>query len=87
MGLPQHTTTEKPSVSETGIDTNQSESIGAPAAEVSTQNSSLGATDSSQIAGGAIGGAGSTHGSAEEAADKLYEERMEDEYAKREGGA
>lgn len=30
---------------------------------------------------------GQTKGSAEEAAEKLYEERIEEEYAKREGGA
>lgn len=34
-----------------------------------------------------IGSSKSTPGSAEEAAEKLYEERMEEEYAKREGGA
>ena len=34
-----------------------------------------------------IGSSASKPGSAEEAADKLYEERMEEEYAKREGGA
>jgi len=33
------------------------------------------------------GGARQSKSEAEIAADKLYEERMEDEYAKREGGA
>ncbi|CAD0029008.1 unnamed protein product [Aureobasidium pullulans] len=55
-----------------------------PAANISTQNSSIGATNTSELAGGAIGG---TEGDAERAAEKLYEERMEEEYAKREGGA
>ncbi|KAI5205460.1 hypothetical protein E4T39_02979 [Aureobasidium subglaciale] len=82
MGLPQQTNTpvEKPSTSETA----ENNPTSNPAAEVSTQDSSIGATNPSELAGGAIGG---THGSAEEAADKLYEERMEEEYAKREGGA
>lgn len=33
------------------------------------------------------GSSASKPGSAEEAAEKLYQERMEEEYAKREGGA
>ncbi|KAG9969446.1 hypothetical protein KCU78_g24012, partial [Aureobasidium melanogenum] len=82
MGLPQQTNTpiEKPSTSETAETTTDS----IPAADVSTQTSSLGATNSSDLAGGAMGGA---QGDAERAAEKLYEERMEEEYAKREGGA
>ena len=72
MGLPQQTNTpiEKPSTSETAETTTDS----IPAADVSTQNSSLGATNSSDLAGGAMGGA---QGDAERAAEKLYEERME----------
>jgi len=72
MGLPQQTNTpiEKPSTSETAE--NNMDSI--PAANVSTQDSSIGATNSSELAGGAIGG---TSGDAERAAEKLYEERME----------
>lgn len=72
MGLPQQTTTpiEKPSTSETAE--NNMDSI--PAANVSTQDSKIGATNSSELAGGAIGG---TQGDAERAAEKLYEERME----------
>ncbi|THX82093.1 hypothetical protein D6D04_03721 [Aureobasidium pullulans] len=74
MGLPQQTTTpiEKPSTSETAENMTDS----TPAANISTQNSSIGATNTSELAGGA-----------ERAAEKLYEERMEEEYAKREGGA
>lgn len=81
MGLPQQTSTnptEKPSTSETFEQSNTS-------AETSTQSSSIGATDPSQLVGGAM--SGGSHGSAEAAADKLYEERIEEEYAKREGGA
>lgn len=73
MGLPQQTNTpiEKPSTSETNITAADS----TPAANISTQSSSVGATDPSELAGGAV--VGGAHGSAEEAADKLYEERME----------
>lgn len=72
MGLPQQTTTpiEKPSTSETAENMTDS----TPAANISTQNSSIGATNTSELAGGAIGG---TEGDAERAAEKLYEERME----------
>jgi hypothetical protein len=38
-------------------------------------------------ASGTTNGSGKTKTEAEIAADKLYEERIEDEYAKREGGA
>ena len=72
MGLPQQTTTnptEKPSTSETGISTDST-----PAAEISNQSSSVGATDPSQVASGAFGGG---QGDAERAAEKLYEERIE----------
>lgn len=79
MGLPQQTVsapTEKPSTSETSVSYPQDS---VPAAEVSDQNSSVGATGGSKIGEGKM--------SAEEAAEKVYEERIEDEYAKREGGA
>lgn len=76
MPLPQQTSSapiEKPSTSETGV----TDSVAA--GEISDQSSKMGAT-----AGGKIG---EGKGSAEEAAERLYEERIEDEYAKREGGA
>lgn len=75
---------EKPSTSLTG------ESNTAAEASLSTQQ------HSSAIANEAGDGAGASAGSSaaqntksevEKAADKLYEERIEDEYAKREGGA
>ena len=66
MPIPVHTTTEKPSTSETSQDSQ-------PATTVSGQNS--GTTQQT------------TKSEAELAAEKLYEERIEEEYAKREGGA
>jgi len=73
-------TTEKPSTSETAQGGNERPSGSVPAAEVPSEESSM---------GGVTAGAGvsESKGSAEEAADKLYEERIEEEYAKREGGA
>lgn len=50
-----------------------------PATDASVPNSSAAAHISQNPA--------QTKTPAEEAADRLYEERMEDEYAKREGGA
>ena len=73
MPLPMFTSHEKPSTSETKeIGQNQEQTQATPA------------TDQSQTAGGASGG---TKSEVELAAEKLYEERMEEEYAKREGGA
>jgi len=66
MGLPVHTSTEKPSTSETKVDPKDSQST--------TPSTSSGATQGTKT-------------EAELAAEKLYEERMEEEYAKREGGA
>lgn len=70
MPLPVHTSSEKPSnsetsVSETAANTTQTPTSTSSAAPPQQQNKS----------------------EAELAAEKLYEERMEDEYAKREGGA
>lgn len=75
MGLPQQTNTpvEKPSTSETNINADYP-SDSTPAANITTQSSSVGATNTSDLARGAVGG---THGDAEQAAEKLYEERME----------
>lgn len=73
MGLPVHTTVEKPSTSETRDANVQASSFSG---EQSTANSNSGA-----------GGTRQPKGEAELAAEKLYEERIEDEYAKREGGA
>ncbi|GAB7348472.1 hypothetical protein MBLNU459_g6884t1 [Dothideomycetes sp. NU459] len=73
MGLPQETSThptENPSTSET-MDQ------GTADVDARANSSVVGATDPTQLAGGAI--SGGSHGSAEAAADKLYEERMEEE--------
>ncbi|KAK4993843.1 hypothetical protein LTR50_000056 [Elasticomyces elasticus] len=75
MPIPMQTSsspTEKPSTSETAENTVPQDS--QKSANVSDQDSSMGAT-------------GQPKGDAEKAAEKLYEERIEDEYAKREGGA
>lgn len=55
---------------------------------VSQKSSSFTAV-AGQAAGAASGGSATedTKSNVEKAADKLYEERIEDEYAKREGGA
>ena len=45
------------------------------------------ATDVDASASNGSSAASKTKGEVERAAEKLYEERMEDEYAKREGGA
>jgi hypothetical protein len=50
----------------------------------SAQDSGPGQATTSETPNGSIGG---TKSEAELAAERLYEERMEDEYAKREGGA
>jgi hypothetical protein len=65
MGLPEHTSTEKPSTSETHVEPKDSQT---------TTFTSSGPTQG-------------TKSEAELAAEKVYEERMEEEYAKREGGA
>jgi len=69
---------EKPSTSETAEQ--QSSSTTTTSASIPDQKSSIDATAPGEISQ-------PTKGSAEEAAEKLYEERIEEEYAKREGGA
>ncbi|TKA61950.1 hypothetical protein B0A55_11245 [Friedmanniomyces simplex] len=76
-------TTETPSSSETRHSSHPlypKESVSA--AEVSTADSKVGMTSNQ-----ANSTTSNQPGSAEAAADKLYEERIEEEYAKREGGA
>ena len=79
MPLPQ-VTTEKPSTSETaepGVEYVRSSDVANTESPVGNTGPATEET-----------GAGSKGGvSAEEAAEKLYEERIEEEYAKREGGA
>lgn len=66
-------TTETPSSSETGGKDLYAED-NVPSGKSSNQEAKPGQSEVK-------------HGSAEEAAEKLYEERIEGEYAKREGGA
>ncbi|KAK5137379.1 hypothetical protein LTR08_008957 [Meristemomyces frigidus] len=82
--LPHTTTnprTETPSNSETAQEGYPKDSV--PAADVSTTESKVGMTSNQSEKTSSS----SQPGSAEAAADKLYEERIEEEYAKREGGA
>jgi len=90
MSTFQHTTTnpttETPSTSETaeggaaGANLYPKDSV--PAADVSNTESKVGMTSNQGSST-----TSSQPGSAEAAAEKLYEERIEEEYAKREGGA
>ncbi|KAI7260748.1 hypothetical protein KC345_g9987 [Hortaea werneckii] len=85
-----HTTTnptvETPSTSETaqggaaGANFYPKDSV--PAADVSNTASKMGMTPNQSEAT-----TSNQPGSAEQAAEKLYEQRIEEEYAKREGGA
>jgi len=77
-------TTETPSSSETSTGSGNSlyPKESTSAADISNTESKVGVTTNQgeSITSGAPG-------SAEAAAEKLYEERIEEEYAKREGGA
>lgn len=72
MGLPIHSGAEKPSNSETNDVAAQT--LDSAARQAQTANTTSSAPQQPK-------------GEAELAAEKLYEERMEEEYAKREGGA
>ncbi|KAK4959425.1 hypothetical protein LTR10_004229 [Elasticomyces elasticus] len=75
-------TTETPSSSETGGSNPMYPKESTSAADVSTSESKVGMTSNQ-----ASSTTSNQPGSAEAAAEKLYEERIEEEYAKREGGA
>ncbi|KAI9738627.1 MAG: hypothetical protein M1834_008132 [Cirrosporium novae-zelandiae] len=65
-----------------------SEALSAPAAETTnTQHQTTNNTTDAEVSSGSAGAVGQQKSEAELAAEKLYEERMEEEYAKREGGA
>lgn len=84
MPIPIQTVTEKPSNSGS-IAADATETSGStpqPASSIPDQQSSIGITGPEQ---GIAAGGGKSE--AEIAADKVYEERIEEEYAKREGGA
>lgn len=72
-------TTEMPSNSETAIGGEVVGSNIAPKDSASTEKAGQQQGDATRTS--------SEPGSAEAAAEKLFEERMEDEYAKRDGGA
>ncbi len=80
MPLSPPTKTEKPSTSNT-LDTNTMTS------KISSAMDDAGAKNGSSAAAETKAGVAQTASEVEKAANKLYEERMEDEYAKREGGA
>ena len=89
MPLPQQassTPIEKPSTSETAEGSNLYPKDSTPAADISDLDSKVGATSIPSTSTDSAGGDGGKL-SAEQAAEKLYEERIEEEYAKREGGA
>jgi hypothetical protein len=79
--LSTNPTSETPSTSETAIGGQG----GANLVPKDTTNDATTSTQDQQSTAKAPAAAGKM--SAEEAAEKLYAERMEDEYAKREGGA
>lgn len=81
MPLPVHATTDKPSSSSTPETATSTGQTGVQGAIASATDATGAAAKSGSTA------AEHTKSEAEQAADKLYEERMEDEYAKREGGA
>ena len=74
-------TSDKPSNSDTSIN---AESV---TNKVSSAMDDAGASNGSSAAAEAKAGIPQTASEASKAADKLYEENIEDEYAKREGGA
>lgn len=74
-------TSEKPSNNETGLDTRTMTS------NIEKSMDDAGASSGSSAAAQTKAGVAQTASEVEKAANKLYEERMEDEYAKREGGA
>ena len=81
MPLPSLTSSDKPSTSETSI---SPESI---TNSVSSAMDGANASSGGSAAAEAKAGFSQTASEASKAADKLYEENIEDEYAKREGGA
>ena len=84
MPLPMTETISSEKPSNSGIlPATTNETSTEPKSGVSEASSSV--TDAGASSGSSA--AQHTKSEVEEAADKLYEERMEDEYAKREGGA
>ena len=84
MVLIPSTTSEKPSNSETNAD---SLDVGKMTEKIEKSMNDAGASQGSSAAAQTKAGVAQSASEVEKAANKLYEERMEDEYAKREGGA
>lgn len=85
MPLIPSTTSEKPSNSETKVDHNMDYDTMSKKIEAAMDDA--GASKGSSAAQETKAGVGQAASEVEKAANKLYEERMGDEYAKREGGA
>ena len=79
--LPSLTSSDKPSTSDTSID---KESL---TKNVSSAMNDVNKSNGSSAAAETKAGVAQTASEVEKAANKLYEENIEDEYAKREGGA
>ena len=79
--LPSLTSSEKPSNSDTALDKDTVTS------NVSSAIGDAGEKSGSSAAAETKAGVAQTASEVEKAANKLYEENIEDEYAKREGGA
>ena len=84
MPLIPSTTQEKPSNSETNTENLVSETMSK---KIEAAMDNAGASSGSSAAAETKAGVGQAASEVENAANKLFEERMEDEYAKREGGA
>ena len=79
--LPSLTSSEKPSNSDTAIDKN------SVTKNIASAMDDAGGESGSSAAAETKAGVAQTASEVEKAANKLYEENIEDEYAKREGGA
>ena len=79
--LPSLTSSEKPSNSDTAIDKD------SVTKNVASAMDDVGEKSGSSAAAETKAGVAQTASEVEKAANKLYEENIEDEYAKREGGA
>lgn len=84
MPLIPSTTNEKPSNSETKVDDLDTETM---TRKIERAMDDAGASKGSSAAEETKAGVAQTASEVEKAANKLYEERIGDEYAKREGGA
>ena len=79
--LPSLTSSDKPSTSDTSIDKESlTKNVSSAMDDVKESNGSSAAAETKA-------GVAQTASEVEKAANKLYEENIEDEYAKREGGA